>query len=131
MNKRTISSRILALLMVVAVTISVAAVPADVNAASKKKARKPKVTCSISFKNINGDTVIKKGKKLKVAYSTKSSNGKKVKVRFKSSNRRIAIVTSKGVVKARKNGVVKITATGYVRGRKGGRFPGRLCGTGH
>ena len=120
MNKRTISSRILALLMVVAVTISVAAVPADVNAASKKKARKPKVTCSISFKNINGDTVIKKGKKLKVAYSTKSSNGKKVKVRFKSSNRRIAIVTSKGVVKARKNGVVKITATGYVRGRKGG-----------
>ena len=120
MNKRFTFSRILALLLVAAVTISVIAVPADVSAASKKKHKKPKVTCSISFKNIDGNTVIKKGKKLKVKYSAKSSNGKKVKVRFRSSNRRIATVSRNGVIKAKRNGTVKITATGYVKGRKRG-----------
>jgi len=119
-NKQSISSRILALLMVIAVTISVAAMPADVYAASKKKAKKPKITCSITFKNINGDTVIKKGKKLKVAYSAKSSNGKKVKVRFRTSNRRVATVSRNGVIKAKRNGTVKITAIGYIKGRKRG-----------
>ena len=60
---------ILALIMVFAVTISVIFVPIDVNAASKKKAKKPKVTCSITFKNINGATVIKKGKSRKIQYT--------------------------------------------------------------
>lgn len=120
MNKQSISSRILALLMVIAVTISVAAMPADVYAVSKKKAKKPKITCSITFKNINGDTVIKKGKRLKVAYSAKSSNGKKVKVRFRTSNRRVATVSRNGVIKAKRNGTVKITAIGYIKGRKRG-----------
>ena len=121
MNKHSNLSRILALLLVAAVTISVIAVPADVSAASKKKHKKSKVTCSISFKNINGNTVIKKGKKIKVAYSAKSSNGKKVKVRFRSSNRRVATVSRNGVIKAKRNGTVKITATGYVKGRKRGK----------
>lgn len=120
MNKRITISRILALLLVAVVTISVMAVPADVNAASKRKYKKPKVICFISLKNINGNTVIKKGKKLKIAYFAKSSNGKKVKVRFRSSNRRIATVSGKGVIKAKRNGTVKITVTGYVKGRKRG-----------
>ena len=120
MSKRPFISRIFALLMVAAVTISVIAVPADVNAASKKKQKKPKVTCSIIYQNINSDTVIKKGKKLKVSYSVKSSNGKKVKVRFRSSNRRVATVSRNGVIKAKRNGTVKITATGYIKGRKRG-----------
>ena len=121
MNKRSNLSRIIALLLVAAVTISVIVVPTNVSAASKKKHKKSKVTCSISFKNINGNTVIKKGKKLKVAYSAKSSNGKKVKVRFRSSNRRVATVSRNGVIKAKRNGTVKITATGYVKGRKRGK----------
>ena len=121
MRSRQQKYRILAFLMVLALTISAIAVPADVNAASKKKSRKVKAKCSITLYNLNEDTVIKKGKKYKISYYAQSNNGKKVRLRFRSSNRRIATVTGKGVIKARKNGTVKITVTGYVRGRKAGK----------
>ena len=120
MNNKTILSRVLSLLMVIALTLSVAAIPSNVNAASKKQAEGKKIKCKIALQNVDSNTVIEKGKKLKIRYSATSSNGKKVKVRFKSSDKKIASVTKKGVIKAKKNGKVKITVTGYVKGKKRG-----------
>lgn len=116
MNFRKISFNILAVMLVATVMLSAIAMPLDVSAASKKKAK-----CTISLQNINSDTVLKKGKKLKVVYRAVSSNGKKAKVRFKSSNRKIATVSRKGVIKAKKNGKVKITAYAYIKGKKCGK----------
>lgn len=49
---------------------------------------------------------MKKGKQYKISYSVVSGSGK---VTFKSSNRKVATVTSKGVVKAKKKGTAVIT----------------------
>lgn len=116
MNFRKIGSNILAVMLIATVMLSAIAMPLDVSAASKKKAK-----CTISLLNINSDTVLKKGKRLKVVYRAVSSNGKKVKVRFKSSNRKIAKVSRKGVIKAKRNGKVKITAYAYIKGKKCGK----------
>ena len=104
--------------MVVAVTLSTVAVPAETYAAAAKKAR-PK--CKITISNANSNTVIKKGKKLKLKCTVVKSSKKKVKLRFRSSNRRIATVSGKGTIKAKRNGTVKITVTGYIKGRKAGK----------
>ena len=116
MNIRKIGSNILAVMLIATVMLSAIAMPLDVSAASKKKAK-----CTISLLNINSDTVLKKGKRLKVVYRAVSSNGKKVKVRFKSSNRKIAKVSRKGVIKAKRNGKVKIIAYAYIKGKKCGK----------
>ena len=108
MNNKTILSRVLSLLMVIALTLSVAAIPSNVNAASKKQAKGKKIKCKIALQNVDSNTVIEKGKKLKIRYSATSSNGKKVKVRFKSSDKKIASITKKGVIKAKKNGMLGI-----------------------
>lgn len=71
----------------------------------------------ISFTNINSNFVLKKGKKYKIRY-VKSGKAAKRKVKFKSSNKRIATVSKKGVIKGKRNGTVKITAYVIIKGKK-------------
>ncbi len=59
---------------------------------------------------------LKKGKQLKLKATVKPANSKTKKVTWKSSKRAVATVSSKGVVKAKKNGKTTITAT--VKGTK-------------
>lgn len=68
--------------------------------ATKKKKAKAKIKVSTASKKV------KKGKKYKIKYSVVSGSGK---VTFKSSNKKVATVTSKGVVTAKKKGTATIT----------------------
>lgn len=68
--------------------------------ATKKKKAKAKIKVSTASKKV------KKGKKYKIKYSVVSGSGK---VTFKSSNKKVATVTSKGVVKAKRKGTAIIT----------------------
>lgn len=109
---RRILSRILSILMITALILPAAALPMEVSAASVGKVStaakaKKKAKYKLYFSNIDSNTVIKKGKKLKVQYY--ASNGKRVKVKFKSSNKKIATISKNGTIKAKKNGTVKIT----------------------
>ena len=77
-----------------------------------KKAKKSKVKYSITVRNISSNTVLKKGKKLRISYiATQTIKGKtsKAKVKFRSSNKKVATVSKKGIIKAKKKGTVKIT----------------------
>lgn len=109
-NKQQIA-RIAAMLL--STLLIVALMPLQPNAAVKgSKGKKAKAKYSVSVENINADTVIKKGSSIKVQYKAICQKGNKTsraKVRFKSSNKKIATVSSKGVIKAKKNGTVKIT----------------------
>lgn len=116
LKPKSLCPRIFVLMMVIAVTMSFVAVPADTYAAAKKS--KPK--CKITVQNANSNTVIKKGRKLKLKCKVTTKSRKKVKLRYRTSNRRIATVSKKGTIKAKKNGTVKITVTGYIKGRKAG-----------
>lgn len=117
MNNKTILSRVLSLLMVIALTLSVAAIPSNVNAASKKQAEGKKIKCKIALQNVDSNTVIEKGKKLKIRYSATSSNGKKVKVRFKSSDKKIASVTKKVLSRQRKTVRSKLLSPGMSKAK--------------
>lgn len=80
-------------------------VPVEVQAARKK-------VKTIKFKK-KGYVLSKKGKKISLSkqlvFNPKKTNSKKVS--YKTSSKKIATVSSKGVVKAKKNGTVTITAT--------------------
>ncbi len=54
---------------------------------------------------------LKKGNKKKIKYSVYPSNATDKSVTFKSSNKKVATVTKKGVIKAKKKGKAKITIT--------------------
>lgn len=79
--------------------------PVDVQAARKK-------VKTIKFKK-KGYVLSKKGKKINLSkqltFNPKKPNTKKVY--YKTSSKKIATVSSKGIVKAKKNGTVTITAT--------------------
>lgn len=52
---------------------------------------------------------LKKGKKIKLKVSIFPKKGKKSKLMWSSSKKKVATVTNKGVIKAKKNGTTKIT----------------------
>lgn len=70
-----------------------------VNASTNKK-EKAKIKVSKTNKKV------KKGKKYKITYSVVSGSGK---VTFKSSNKKVATVSAKGIVTAKKKGKATIT----------------------
>ena len=107
-------SRILALILALILTIGAVPVEAHSDVANKK----PKATCTLTLTNLCSDTVLKKGKTLKIQYSVKTSNNKKASVWFRSSNRKIATVSRKGVIRAKKKGTVKITVYARAKGGK-------------
>lgn len=98
----------------------ITALPMDVQAASGKAKSKKKYT--VTIKNADSDTVIKKGSKLKLKCTAVSKNGKRAKIHYKSSNTKVITITRKGVIKGKKKGKSKITAyvkvKGKIRGRK-------------
>ena len=105
---KRISTRLLLITMMTALVLSCIGISEKTFAASKKA----KTTYSVSVSNINSNTVLKKGAKIKIAYkATKKKNGvaKGAKVKFKSSNKKVASVSKKGVIKAKKKGTAYIT----------------------
>lgn len=102
--------RLLALVLAIVLTAPAVLVPQQAYAA--KKSKKGKVTYNIAVYNMNSSTVLRRGTKFRISYSatrTKKGVTKGTKVRFKSSNKKIATVSKKGVITAKRNGTVKIT----------------------
>lgn len=86
------------IMVVTMVAMLITSMPVHADAASKKA-----VTVSINH------VQVKKGSKTKV--KAKLNNAKAKSVSYKSSNTKIATVSSKGVVKGKKKGTARITAT--------------------
>lgn len=102
--------RLLALVLAIVLTAPAVLVPQQAYAARKSK--KGKVTYNLAVYNLNSSTVLRRGTKFKISYTatrTKRGVTKGTKVRFKSSNKKIATVSKKGVITAKRNGTVKIT----------------------
>lgn len=102
--------RLLALVLAIVLTSPAVLVPQQAYAARKSK--KGKVTYNIAVHNLNSSTVLRRGTKFRISYTatrTKKGVTKGTKVRFKSSNKKIATVSKKGVITAKRNGIVKIT----------------------
>lgn len=100
-----------ALVIVMAVAVTVTVVPVfggEVSAAGPDR---------IEFKNITGYTVLPKGGKLKIKTARYGQAAGK-KVRFSTSKKRVATVSKKGVIKAKRNGKVTITAYVKINGKK-------------
>lgn len=103
---RRAAARVLSVLVMCALIFTGTAVPNGAYAASKK------AKYSISVNNINSNTVIRKGTTLKIqASATVTRNGvaKSTPVKFKSSKKKVATVSSKGKIKAKKKGTTYIT----------------------
>lgn len=99
------------MVIVMAVAVAVTFVPVfggEVSAASPNR---------IEFRNIDSYTVLAKGKKLKIK-TVRYGKAAKKKVRFATSKKKVATVSSKGVIKAKKNGTVTITAYVKIKGKK-------------
>ena len=102
------AGRILALVMALTLALSGAVMPQEAYAAAKKSKYKYKITVH----NINSNTVLKKGQKIKISYTATKTKGGYVsgtKVKFKSSKKKVASVSKKGVIKAKKKGTTYIT----------------------
>lgn len=61
--------------------------------------------------NVKKKITLKKGKKKTIKYTVYPANDVNKKVKFKSSNKKVATVSSKGVIKAKKKGKATITIT--------------------
>ena len=109
-QKKKSAGRALALIMALTLFVSFTVVPQQTYAAAR--AKKAKVKYKVTVHNINSDTVLRKGTRLKISYTaTKTKMGvvSGTKVKFRSSNKKVATVSRRGVIKAKKNGTVKIT----------------------
>lgn len=71
----------------------------------------------IVFQNIDSNFVLQKGKKYRIKVR-KYGKAAKYRVRYKSSSKKIATVSKKGVIKGKKKGTVKITAYVKIKGKK-------------
>lgn len=91
-------------LLIIVMVFSVISLPDQTFAAKKKKVK------TITFENAkNYRKVIKKGKKVKLKV-TVSPKGASKKMKFVSSNKKIATVSKKGTIKAKKKGSCYVTA---------------------
>lgn len=103
--------KVFAIILTLVIFVTLVAVPQQSYAFSKKS-KKNKVKYSVIVHNISKKTVLKKGTKLQISYTaTQTKNGitSNAKVKFRSSNKRVATVSKNGVIKAKKKGTVKIT----------------------
>ena len=95
----------LSVLMVLVLCVGLVAIPFESHAASKKKT-------VLSVSNLSSDTVVQRGGAYRInarAYRKNGSAIKGLKVKYKSSNKKIATVSKNGVIRGKKNGKVKIT----------------------
>lgn len=89
--------------------------PLEVHAAAKKS----KTKYSLTVHNLNSNTVLRKGQYYQIsceAYKTKKGVTTPTGIKFKSSKKKIASVSKKGVIKAKKKGKTKITI--YCKSKK-------------
>ncbi len=100
---KNVMRRALAVILSLAMVLTIVNIPASqVQAATKKPT---KITLKTTYKTVDvGGTVTVSVKKVSPAGASKS-------VTYKSSNKKVATVTSKGVVTGKKAGTVTITAT--------------------
>ena len=108
---KTIKSKVLVSLLAFALAVTSVATPSvSAEAASSKKAVKS-VTLKVNNKKVNSKTTtLTVGKTLTVKTTVNPTSAKK-SISYKTSNKKIATVTSKGKVKALKAGTAKITVT--------------------
>ena len=109
-RKKDFAGRLLALIMALTMFVAFTVVPQHTYALAR--AKKAKVKYKITVHNINSDTVLRKGTRLKISYTaTKTKKGvvSGTKVKFRSSNKKVATVSRRGIIKAKKKGTVKIT----------------------
>lgn len=108
---KSIKSKVLVSLLAFALAVtSVASPSVSAEAASSKKAVKS-VTLKVNNKKVNSKTTtLQVGKTLTVKTTVSPSSAKK-SISYKTSNKKIATVSSKGKVKAVKAGTAKITVT--------------------
>jgi glycerophosphoryl diester phosphodiesterase len=107
---------LLSVLMICVLLVG-AVFPLEVHAAAKRKKAKTKYTLVVH--NINSNTVLRKGQYYQIsceAYKTKKGVTTPTKVKFKSSKKKVASVSKKGVIKAKKKGKTKITI--YCKSKK-------------
>lgn len=112
-DMRRAAARVLSVLVMCALIFTGTAVPNGAYAASKK------AKYSISVNNINSNTVLRKGTTLRIqASATVTKNGvkKSTPVKYKSSKKKIASVSSKGKIKAKRKGTTYITV--YCKNKK-------------
>ena len=116
-NKGNRNKRI-ALIMALMLFAGMIAVPQQTFAAAAMY-KKAGTKYMLGVHNINSNTVLKKGARLKISYTATKKKGGVVtgtKVKFKSSNKKVATVSKGGVIKAKKKGTVKITV--YCKSKK-------------
>lgn len=108
---KSIKSKVLVSLLAFALAVTSIATPSvSAEAASSKKAVKS-VTLKVNKKKVNSKTTtLQVGKTLTVKTTVSPSSAKK-SISYKTSNKKIATVSSKGKVKAVKAGTAKITVT--------------------
>lgn len=108
---KSIKSKVLVSLLAFALAVTSVATPSvSAEAASSKKAVKS-VTLKVNKKKVNSKTTtLQVGKTLTVKTTVSPSSAKK-SISYKTSNKKIATVSSKGKVKAVKAGTAKITVT--------------------
>ena len=112
---RTVFRKLLAGLLIMGMIVTAFPISygGQAYAATKGKVKSVKVT------NLPAKTLtLKKGmtKKLKVKVTTSGKISKKVK--YTSSNKKVATISSKGVIKAKKNGTTKITIKSKAQPKK-------------
>lgn len=110
---RRAAARVLSVFVMCALIFTGTAIPNGAYAASKK------AKYSISVNNINSNTVLRKGTVLHIQASAKvTRNGvtSSTPVKFKSSKKKVASVSSKGRIKAKKKGTTYITV--YCKNKK-------------
>lgn len=101
--------KILALVLAASMALSLNYAPAD----AAKKAGVKKVTLKSSISGNSKQIVIAKGKSVKLVSNVVVAKGTKKsakKVTYKVANKKIAAVSGKGIVKAKKVGKTKVTA---------------------
>lgn len=99
--------RLFVLILILALTVtSVSVPPVTAEAAKTVKVKKVQIT-SPKKKSVT----LKKGKTLQLKVKVTPKNAKNKKVKYGTSNKKVVKVTSKGKIKALKNGTARITVT--------------------
>lgn len=111
---KTKGKRLFSLVLALALLLTSVSVPSvTAEAAKTVKVKKIQIT-----KPKKKSVTLKKGKSLQLKVKVTPKNAKNKKVRYKTSNRKIVRVSSKGKIKAIKNGNAKITITARDGSRK-------------
>ena len=117
--KKRIVKKALSIVLATALVITCLPTGASTTASAKTKTKAKARIESVSITNVSSSTLVLKKKKtytLKVGVKAKGKISKKVT--FHSSNKKVVSVSSKGKLKALKNGTAKITVKSKANSKK-------------